>query len=43
MEYNAQVCNHKYISPRAVCTYGYTLVHYTPYSPAWGVLTVTGL
>ena len=27
MEYNARVCNHKYRE------------HFTPYSPAWGVLT----
>ena len=25
--------------PRVVCTSGYARVHFTPYSPAWGVLT----
>ena len=38
MEYNALVRNHIFI-----CTCGYTLVHYIPYSPASGVLTITCL
>ena len=28
------------LRPRALRTFGYTLVHYTPYGPAWGVFTI---